>query len=145
MSIKALNLKKIYDDRTVVNDVSFNVERGEVVGLLGPNGAGKTTTFYMLTGLVKANEGKILINGKDLTYAPIHVRAIAGVGYLPQETSIFRQLSVEDNINLVLELNKKLNKKQKKRKTRRTLGRLRHHKTEKKLRYTAIRRRKTAC
>lgn len=116
MSIKALNLKKIYDDRTVVNDVSFNVERGEVVGLLGPNGAGKTTTFYMLTGLVKANEGKILINGKDLTYAPIHIRAIAGVGYLPQETSIFRQLSVEDNINLVLELNKKLNKKQKKEK-----------------------------
>ena len=116
MSIKALNLKKIYDDRTVVNDVSFNVERGEVVGLLGPNGAGKTTTFYMLTGLVKANEGKILINGKDLTYAPIHIRAMAGVGYLPQETSIFRQLSVEDNINLVLELNKKLNKKQKKEK-----------------------------
>ena len=116
MSIKALNLKKIYDDRTVVNDVYFNVERGEVVGLLGPNGAGKTTTFYMLTGLIKANEGKILINGKDLTYAPIHVRAIAGVGYLPQETSIFRQLSVEDNINLVLELNKKLNKKQKKEK-----------------------------
>lgn len=111
MSIIAKGLKKIYDDRTVVNDVSFEVKPGEVTGLLGPNGAGKTTTFYMLVGLVNPNSGRISINGKDVTKEPIHIRARAGMGYLPQETSIFRQLTVEENINLVLELNKNITKK----------------------------------
>lgn len=108
MSIIARGLKKIYDDRAVVNDVSFEVHSGEVVGLLGPNGAGKTTTFYMLAGLVKPNDGKIFLNERDLTGEPIHIRARAGLGYLPQETSIFRRLTVEENINLILEMNKKL-------------------------------------
>lgn len=117
MSIIAKGLKKIYDDRTVVNDVSFEVKPGEVTGLLGPNGAGKTTTFYMLVGLVSPNSGRISINGEDVTKSPIHMRARAGMGYLPQETSIFRQLTVEENINLVLELNKNIkNKKQRKEK-----------------------------
>lgn len=110
MAITAKNLKKIYNDRSVVNDVSFDVNPGEVVGLLGPNGAGKTTTFYMLVGLVKPNEGQILLDGHDLTHMPIHMRARAGIGYLPQETSIFRKLTVEENIQLVLEMNKKLTK-----------------------------------
>lgn len=116
MTIYARNLKKIYDDRTVVNNVSFEVNPGEVVGLLGPNGAGKTTTFYMVVGLVKPNGGNVLLNDNDLTQYPIHERAIAGIGYLPQESSIFRRLSVEDNIKLVLEMNKKLNNKQRKEK-----------------------------
>ena len=112
MAIKATNLIKIYDNRTVVNEISFDVHPGEVVGLLGPNGAGKTTTFYMLVGLVKANSGKIELDGVDLTNSPMHVRAKAGIGYLPQETSIFRRLTVEENIKLVLEMNDKLNDKQ---------------------------------
>jgi len=116
MRIVAQGLKKIYNDRTVVNDVSFEVNPGEVVGLLGPNGAGKTTTFYMLVGLVRPNEGKILLDGQDLTHLPIHMRARAGIGYLPQETSIFRRLTVEENINLVLEMNKKLNENERKEK-----------------------------
>ena len=118
MRIIAKNLVKIYGDRSVVNDVSFDVNRGEVVGLLGPNGAGKTTTFYMVVGLVKANSGQVLIeddNGKitDVTKMPMNERARLGVGYLPQETSIFRKLNVEDNLKLVLEMNDKLNQKQK--------------------------------
>ncbi len=116
MSIIITGLKKEYDGRKVVNDVSFEVKSGEVTGLLGPNGAGKTTTFYMIVGLVKPDCGKIEINGKDITEQPIHMRARAGIGYLPQETSIFRALTVEENIKLVLELNKKLNKKQRKEK-----------------------------
>lgn len=114
MTIKATNLVKIYDNRTVVNEISFDVNPGEVVGLLGPNGAGKTTTFYMLVGLVRANSGKIELDGIDLTSAPMHIRAKAGIGYLPQETSIFRKLTVEENIKLVLEMNDKLNDSQKK-------------------------------
>jgi lipopolysaccharide export system ATP-binding protein len=110
MTIIAQGLKKIYNDRTVVNGVSFDVNPGEVVGLLGPNGAGKTTTFYMLVGLVRPNEGRILLDGNDLTESPIHMRARSGIGYLPQETSIFRKLTVEENIELVLEMNKKLSK-----------------------------------
>ena len=113
MAIKATNLIKIYDNRTVVNEISFDVQPGEVVGLLGPNGAGKTTTFYMLVGLIKANSGKIELDGIDLTNEPMHKRAKAGIGYLPQETSIFRRLTVEENIKLVLEMNEKLNNKQK--------------------------------
>jgi lipopolysaccharide export system ATP-binding protein len=116
MTIFACGLTKIYNDRTVVNDVTFEVHPGEVVGLLGPNGAGKTTTFYMLVGLVKPDNGRILLNKKDLTYVPMHKRAKAGIGYLPQETSIFRKLTVEENIMLVLEMNKKLNDKQRKEK-----------------------------
>jgi lipopolysaccharide export system ATP-binding protein len=114
MTITVTGLKKIYDDRTVVDEVSFDVNPGEVVGLLGPNGAGKTTTFYMLVGLVKPDGGKIQLNGVDLTNSPMHDRAKAGIGYLPQEASIFRRLSVEDNIKLVLEMNGKLSAKDQK-------------------------------
>ena len=102
MKIIAKNLVKIYGDRTVVNDISFEVNKGEVVGLLGPNGAGKTTTFYMVVGLVKANGGSVFLGDKDLTTVPMNIRAKEGIGYLPQEASIFRKLSVEDNIKLVL-------------------------------------------
>jgi lipopolysaccharide export system ATP-binding protein len=116
MTIFARGLTKIYNDRTVVNDVTFEVNPGEIVGLLGPNGAGKTTTFYMLVGLVKPDGGRISLDNKDLTYVPMHNRAKAGIGYLPQETSIFRRLSVEDNIMLVLEMNEKLNNKQRREK-----------------------------
>ncbi|EKE03438.1 MAG: hypothetical protein ACD_20C00203G0011 [uncultured bacterium] len=116
MTIVARGLKKIYNDRTVVNDITFEVHPGEVVGLLGPNGAGKTTTFYMLVGLVKPDGGRIIVYDKDLTYEPIHKRARAGIGYLPQEPSIFRKLTVEENIMLVLEMNKKLTDKQRKEK-----------------------------
>ncbi len=116
MKIKAENLIKIYNDRTVVNDISIEVNKGEVVGLLGPNGAGKTTTFYMVVGLVRPNGGRIFIDDTDLTNMTMDKRAKHGIGYLPQETSIFRKLSVEDNIKLVLELNDKLDKQQKKAK-----------------------------
>jgi len=108
MKITAKNLVKIYGDRSVVNDVSFEVNKGEVVCLLGPNGAGKTTTFYMVVGLVKPNRGQVLINDKDVSNWPMNVRAKAGIGYLPQEASIFRKLNVQDNIKLVLEMNDKL-------------------------------------
>ncbi len=114
MKIKAENLIKIYNDRTVVNDVSFEVNKGEVVGLLGPNGAGKTTTFYMVVGLVKPHSGRIFLDDKELTDVTMDIRAKNGIGYLPQEASIFRKLSVEDNIKLVLEVNDKLNEEQKK-------------------------------
>lgn len=116
MKIEALNLVKVYGDRSVVNDVSFYVNKGEVVCLLGPNGAGKTTTFYMVVGLVKPYSGKILFNGEDISAWPMNLRAKAGIGYLPQETSIFRKLSVEDNVKLVLEMNEKLTVDEKKRK-----------------------------
>ncbi len=116
MKIIVKNLKKIYNDRAVVNDVSFALKEGEVVGLLGPNGAGKTTTFYMLVGLVKPNDGAIYLNGKKITHLPIHERAKRGIGYLPQETSIFRKLTVEENIMLVLEMKKNLNNKDRKEK-----------------------------
>lgn len=106
--IEAKNLIKIYGDRSVVNDVSFEINKGEVVCLLGPNGAGKTTTFYMVVGLVKPNSGKIFLDNGDISTLPMNVRAKAGIGYLPQEASIFRKLSVQDNIKLVLEMNDKL-------------------------------------
>ncbi len=114
MKIRAENLVKIYNDRTVVNDISFEVNKGEVVGLLGPNGAGKTTTFYMIVGLIRPDGGKIFIDDTDLTQMTMNKRAKHGIGYLPQEASIFRKLSVEDNIKLVLELNDKLNDKERK-------------------------------
>ena len=116
MRIEANNLIKKYGDRRVVNDVSFTVNKGEVVGLLGPNGAGKTTTFYMVVGLIKPNGGHVFINGEDITTWPMHIRAKAGIGYLPQEASSFRSLSVEDNIKLVLEMNDKLTVKEKNKK-----------------------------
>lgn len=101
--LEAKNLFKSYNGRTVVKDVSLTVERGEIVGLLGPNGAGKTTSFYMIVGLVKADQGSISLSGEDLTNDPIHKRALKGVGYLPQEASVFRDLTVEANIYAVLE------------------------------------------
>mgnify|MGYP001192408254 FL=1 len=97
-------LKKIYGTREVVKGISINVKRGEVVGLLGPNGAGKTTTFYMITGMIRPNEGQVCLNGSDLTGLPMYKRARQGVGYLPQEPSVFTKLSVEDNLRLVLQM-----------------------------------------
>lgn len=102
--IVAEGLEKIYKKRRVVNGVSFHVNQGEVVGLLGPNGAGKTTTFYMIVGLVKPNAGKVFLDGQDVASLPMYMRARKGIGYLPQELSIFRKLSVEDNIKAVLEI-----------------------------------------
>ena len=104
MELRAEGLVKRYGKRTVVNDVSINVRQGEVVGLLGPNGAGKTTSFYMTTGLVIPNDGHIFIDNTEITDFPVYKRARAGIGYLPQEASVFRKLSVEDNIMAVLEL-----------------------------------------
>ena len=103
MILDAHNLKKTYAGRTVVNDISVMVRQGEIIGLLGPNGAGKTTTFYMIVGLIKADEGMITIFGEDITSLPIHERALKGVGYLPQEASVFRDLTVEANIYSVIE------------------------------------------
>ena len=116
MRIEAKNLIKVYGDRSVVNDVSFQIDKGEVVCLLGPNGAGKTTTFYMIVGLIKPNNGNVFINNKDITSMPMNLRAKAGIGYLPQENSIFRKLTVEENIKLVLEMNEKLTVDEKKHK-----------------------------
>ena len=102
--LRTEHLYKKYGKRTVVNDVSIYLEQGEIVGLLGPNGAGKTTTFYMTTGLVTANSGKIFLNDLDITSMPMYQRAKLGIGYLPQEASVFRKMSVEDNILSVLEM-----------------------------------------
>lgn len=106
MSIQASGLIKVYGGRKVVNGVSFHVNKGEVVGLLGPNGAGKTTSFYMITGMIRANDGRILINEKDVSRMPMYKRARLGLGYLPQETSVFRKLSVEQNLLAILETRK---------------------------------------
>jgi lipopolysaccharide export system ATP-binding protein len=106
MILSSHNLVKKYKKRTVVNNVSIEVKQGECVGLLGPNGAGKTTTFYMTVGLVKPDEGTVMLDGEDLTPLPMYKRAQKGLGYLPQEASIFRTLSVEDNIRSVLEMTK---------------------------------------
>ncbi len=102
--LKVIGLKKRYKTRTVVHDVGFEVGSGEVVGLLGPNGAGKTTCFYMIVGLVRADGGQITLDNNDLTHRPVHARARLGLSYLPQEMSVFRKLSVADNIRAVLEL-----------------------------------------
>ena len=104
MVLRTEGLVKRYGKRTVVNDVSINVRQGEIVGLLGPNGAGKTTSFYMTTGLIVPNAGHIYLDDKDITDYPVYKRARAGVGYLPQEASVFRKMSVEDNILSVLEM-----------------------------------------
>ncbi len=107
MKIQGRELQKQYKGRKVVQGVTFDISQGEIVGLLGPNGAGKTTTFYMTTGLVRPNGGKVYFDDLDVTSWPMYKRARAGVGYLPQEASVFRKLTVEDNLKLVLELAKK--------------------------------------
>jgi lipopolysaccharide export system ATP-binding protein len=104
--IQTKNLVKIYGSRTVVNDVSFHVKQGEIVGLLGPNGAGKTTSFYQVVGLIKPDRGEVFLNDINITKLPMYKRAQMGIGYLPQEASVFRKLSVEDNIAAVLENDK---------------------------------------
>jgi len=106
--LKAINLAKSYKEREVVRDISLSIKRGEIVGLLGPNGAGKTTCFYMIVGLIKADSGAIFINENSLTSLPIHQRASFGLSYLPQDSSIFRTLSVEDNISAILETRRDL-------------------------------------
>ena len=108
--LKIENLSKTYKSRQVVQDVSLEVQSGEIIGLLGPNGAGKTTSFYMIVGLVRSEGGSIFLGTEDLTRFPIDVRARKGLGYLPQESSIFRKMTVEQNIMSVLELNEKLSK-----------------------------------
>lgn len=104
MQLRAENLVKIYGQRKVVKSVSINVNQGEIVGLLGPNGAGKTTTFYMTVGFVQPNEGHVYLDDEEITTLPMYKRAQKGVGYLPQEPSVFRKLSVEDNIKAILEM-----------------------------------------
>lgn len=106
MILRAENLVKIYKNRKVVNDVSFEVGQGEIVGLLGPNGAGKTTSFYQIVGLIKPFSGKVYLDSKDITKLPMYKRAQLGIGYLAQEASVFRQMSVEDNILAVLQFTK---------------------------------------
>lgn len=108
--LKINHIKKDYKKKTVVKDVSLEVKSGEIVGLLGPNGAGKTTCFYVIVGLIPCEQGQILLNHTDLTHAPMHVRARAGIGYLPQEASIFRKLSVKDNLLAILETRSDLSK-----------------------------------
>ena len=114
MILKAENLVKIYKGRRVVNDVSLEVAQGEIVGLLGKNGAGKTTTFYMIVGMVRPNGGQIHLDQQNVTRMPMYKRGQLGIGYLSQEASVFRELSVEDNITAILELTSKMNKAERK-------------------------------
>lgn len=113
VTIETKGLVKKYGKRTVVNQVSFEVKQGEIVGLLGPNGAGKTTSFYQVVGLIKPDEGRVFLNNEDITQLPMYKRAKLGIGYLPQEASIFRKLSVEDNIAAILEMTKLTKQEQK--------------------------------
>lgn len=115
-SLHAKHLAKTYKKRQIIRDVSLDIESGEIVGLLGPNGAGKTTCFYMIAGIVAADAGEISLNGEDITHMPLHLRAKRGLGYLPQEASIFRKLSVEDNIMAVLETRRDMNISQRREK-----------------------------
>ncbi|MCP5207496.1 MAG: LPS export ABC transporter ATP-binding protein [Hahellaceae bacterium] len=115
-NLTALNLAKSYKKRQVVKDVSISVKSGEIVGLLGPNGAGKTTCFYMIVGLVEADKGRILIDNEDITSLPMHGRARKGIGYLPQEASVFRKLTVQDNLMAILETRKDISKKDRQKK-----------------------------
>lgn len=124
--IHTKDLVKSYRSRTVVNHVSVNVKQGEIVGLLGPNGAGKTTTFYMVVGLIQPDEGTVFLNEEDITKLPMYKRAQMGLGYLPQEASVFRKLTVEDNIKAVLEMTK-LTKQQQKQKLEDLLDEFRLH------------------
>ncbi|RZJ78963.1 MAG: LPS export ABC transporter ATP-binding protein [Flavobacterium sp.] len=130
MILKAEHLVKKYKQRTVVNDVSFEVSQGEIVGLLGPNGAGKTTSFYMIVGLIKPNEGTILLEGEDITKDPMYRRAQKGIGYLAQEASVFRKLTVEDNIMAILEMTK-LNKQERADKLEELINEFSLHKVRK--------------
>ncbi|MGM0370469.1 MAG: LPS export ABC transporter ATP-binding protein [Bacillota bacterium] len=104
MAIKANDLVKTYDKKNVVDGVDFQVDKGEIVGILGPNGAGKTTTFYMVVGLIKPNRGQVILEGRNITKLPMHKRAQQGIGYLAQEASVFRKLTVEENIMAILEM-----------------------------------------
>jgi lipopolysaccharide export system ATP-binding protein len=115
MKLRTENLVKRYRSRTVVKYVSFDVEQGEIVGLLGPNGAGKTTSFYMIVGLIPPNEGKIYLDNEDITSEPVYKRARKGIGYLSQEASVFRRLSVEDNMKAILEMTHLSKEEQKER------------------------------
>jgi lipopolysaccharide export system ATP-binding protein len=112
MILRSENLVKKYKNRTVANNVSVQVQQGEIVGLLGPNGAGKTTSFYMIVGMVKPNSGKIFLDDLEITKEPMYRRAQLGIGYLPQEASVFRKLSIEDNLKAVLEMTKLTKKEQ---------------------------------
>lgn len=112
MILRSENLVKKYKNRIVANNVSVQVQQGEIVGLLGPNGAGKTTSFYMIVGMVKPNSGKIFLDDREITKEPMYRRAQLGVGYLPQEASVFRKLSIEDNLRAVLEMTKMTKKEQ---------------------------------
>lgn len=114
-TLRSEELIKIYKKRSVVNKATIEVSKGEIVGLLGPNGAGKTTTFYMIVGMIKPNKGKVFLDDKEITNTPMYKRARMGIGYLPQEASIFRRLSVEDNITAILQMTK-LNAKERKEK-----------------------------
>jgi len=115
MILRSENLVKKYKNRIVANQVSIEVKQGEIVGLLGPNGAGKTTSFYMIVGMIRPNSGKIYLNDRDITNEPMYRRAQLGVGYLPQEASVFRKLSIEDNLRAVLEMTKLSKKEQEER------------------------------
>ena len=130
MALRAEGLVKRYGKRTVANQVSFNVRQGEIVGLLGPNGAGKTTSFYMTTGLVVPNEGHVFINDQEITDYPVYKRARAGIGYLPQEASVFRKMTVEDNVMSVLEMTD-LNKEQRQERLESLLAEFRLNKVRK--------------
>ena len=123
-TIRAQNLVKIYKNRKVVNDISIEVSQGEIVGLLGPNGAGKTTTFYQVVGLIKPDEGHVFLDTKEITKLPMYKRAQLGIGYLPQEASIFRKMTVEQNIAAVLEITN-LSKQEQKDKLESLLGEFR--------------------
>ena len=125
-TITTQDLVKVYRNRTVVNHVSVNVKQGEIVGLLGPNGAGKTTTFYMVVGLIKPDEGRVFLDEQEITRLPMYRRARMGIGYLPQEASVFRKLSVEDNIKSVLEMTK-LSRAEQRRKLEALLDEFRLH------------------
>lgn len=115
-SLSAQNLAKQYKNRQVVKDISLVINQGEIVGLLGPNGAGKTTCFYMIVGLIHCTSGSVLLNNRDITQLPMHSRARLGIGYLPQEASVFRKLTVSENILAILQLRKELSKKQQREK-----------------------------
>ncbi len=130
MILRTDTLVKVYGKRTVVKGVSINVNQGEIVGLLGPNGAGKTTTFYMVVGFVKPNEGRVYLEDEDITDLPMYKRAQNGIGYLPQEASVFRKLTVEDNLRAVLEMTK-LSKAEQKDKLETLLDEFNLHKVRK--------------
>lgn len=132
MVLRTDNLVKRYGKRTVANHVSIEVKQGEIVGLLGPNGAGKTTTFYMTVGLVQANEGRIFLDNSDITKYPVYKRAQAGIGYLAQEPSVFRKMTVEDNLRAVLEMTGK-SKEYQKEKLESLIGEFNLHKVRKNL------------